>query len=106
MHIVEKDEKLSWPDFWAHGHGIAEWGPMYWQLIEGGADTFPCSTCKPGAQAIAHGGHDLVNILKGRKVQTPEHLEMLFYMTEYAKRRYKGKHCVGGNCGPKVKHIG
>ncbi len=79
---------------------------MYWKLIEGGADTFPCSTCKPGAQAIAHGGHDLVNILKGRKVHTPEHLEMLFYMTDYAKKRYKkAEHCTGGNC-KRAMHIG
>ncbi len=105
MHIVEKNEKLDWPTFWAHGHGIEEWGPMFWELTEGGADTFPCSTCKPGAQAGTHGFHDVINVIKGKGVHTPEHFAMLHDMVEYAWKHRGAKPCHGANCR-RALHVG
>ena len=78
---------------------------MYWELIEGGADSFPCSTCKPGARALIHGAHDVINIIKGKGVHTPEEFATGHEMWEYAWKHRFDKPCHGANC-KRAMHVG
>lgn len=102
MHIKEVDEHLDYSAYWTFPpqvHDITKAaGNRFWGDLEGMADHYPCGPCKPGAQAIAHGSHDVINLLLGKKVQTPEHFERLVGMVHEAEKRYSGKHCVGGKC--------
>lgn len=92
-HIVEtKDEKLDYKKFWTFPPEVKDItkaaGNRFWEITQGLADEYPCPPCKPGAQALTHGGHDVVNLLLGRKVRTPQHFEMLHDMVEEAWDRY------------------
>ncbi len=102
-HIKEINERLDYATFWAHGHSLKEWGPMGWEIFQGLADTFPCGTCRPGAQALTHGGHDVINLFQHKRVRTPQHLERLFDMVDQAKKIYYGEHCHGSGCAQKVR---
>ena len=83
-------------------------GQKFWGDFEALADDYPCEPCKRGAQAITHGGHDMINILLGKPAKTPKHLADLIEMTDEVKRRLNVSHCSGGKCvvAQRVQHRG
>ena len=111
MHLKETandmiDAKSYWT-FPPEVHDITKAaGNRFWGDVEALADSYPCGPCRPGAQAIAHGGHDMINVLLGKPPKTPKHLADLIEMTDEVKRRLKVSHCTGGKCVVKVSHRG
>lgn len=91
LHIVEVNEHLDYSRFWKGREDTKGAGNAFWDMIEGLADSYPCPPCKPGAQALAHGGHDTVNLLLGKRSQTPKQFEMLYAMVNEAHAKYHGK---------------
>ena len=114
MHIKEVDEHLDYHAYWHIPDDVTDVtkfaGNRMWPDIEGIADHYPCPPCKPGAQALTHGGHDVVNILLGKQVHTPQHFKYLMEMTHEPKveakyRQLKGQTCHGANC-KRATHVG
>ncbi len=111
MHLKETpDDRIDARAYWTFPpevHDITKAaGDRWWNDVQNTADSYPCLPCRPGAQAIAHGGHDLINVLLGKPVVTPKHLANLIEMTDEVKRRLKVSHCSGGKCVVKVSHRG
>ena len=104
MHIKEVNEHLDYGAYWTFPPGVHDItkaaGNRFWRDIEGMADSYPCSPCKPGAQALTHGGHDVINVLLGRRVQTPQHYRRLIQMVHEAEKKQPiiEYHCTGGHC--------
>lgn len=88
MHIVETEEHLDFQRFWEGREDTKSAGRAFWEMFEGLADSYPCAPCKAGAQALAHGGHDVINVHLGKKVVTPEHFENLYQMVNSAYHKY------------------
>lgn len=89
MHIVEVDERLDYGRFWKGRESTTEAGHAFWEIAQGLADSYPCPPCKPVAQALIHGGHDVVNLHLGKPVHTPDHLERLFQIIHEAEHKYE-----------------
>jgi len=97
MHIKEVDEHIDYRSYWTfppevHDITVAA-GHRFWRDLEGIADHYPCGTCKPGAQAIAHGSHDMISLLlnKPNAPQTPKEFVMLHEMMDAAWLKYRKK---------------
>lgn len=102
MHIVEVDEHLDYGRFWQGRESTTEAGHAYWEITQGLADSYPCPPCKEGAQALAHGGHDAISIILGKKGApfTPKHFENFLEIAHQAEHKYrhmKAKHEVEGD---------
>jgi hypothetical protein len=104
VHIVEVDEHLDYKRFWEGREHTKAAGRAFWEVIEGLADSYPCATCKRGAQALAHGGHDVVNIHLGKAVQTPTQLKDLYEMVASAWHKYE-KHGAGKTHRVEGEHV-
>lgn len=91
MHIVEVEEHLDYERFWKGRESTTDAGHAFWEITQGLADSYPCPSCKPGAQALTHGGHDAISILLGKPGApfTPKHFEDLVSMVEQANHKYQ-----------------
>lgn len=93
MHIIEKDEHLDYSRFWTGKESTADAGHAWWEITQGLADSYPCRPCKPGAQALAYGGHDAISLLlnKPGAPRTPEHFVSLKKLVDAAWEKYQQK---------------
>jgi hypothetical protein len=68
-----------------------ELGREVWSILEWIGDNYPCKTCKLGAQALTHGGHDVVSLLLGKEGApfTPNYFLELVRMTNEAYEKYQ-----------------
>lgn len=107
MHIKEVDEHLDYSTFWAGREDTVSAGRAFWSLVHGLADTYPCVSCKPVAQTLVSGIHDMNNIfLKGfvydaprwreftKMVRNAEMKAQPLLVHNPAKARCQGKHCM------------
>ena len=113
MHLKETpDDMIDVKSYWTFKPEVENItkaaGNRFWGDFENLADSYPCAPCKRGAQAIAHGGHDLINVLLGKPPQTPKQLADLLEMSDEVKRRLNVSHCTGGKCvvAPRAAHRG